>query len=379
MKSICISSAYYPPHLGGVELFTKNLAATLAARGIAVTVVTDGFNGAEPYEMEDNGVEVFRLSASDPSGRFPVLLRTKWSQAIWRELESRTFDAIVVNTRFYPLSLKMLDFAHGKGLRPILIEHGSSYLTLGNQVADQAIHAYEDGIARLVQRSNPLCYGVSQEAAEWVSHFGLDACGVIHNSIDAAAFRASASKRAFRDEFNMSTDTVMVSFTGRLIQEKGVWMCVEAARMMRGSNVEFMIAGDGPELQNLQREAPDNCHILGKLEHADVAALLSQSDVFCFPSSYPEGLPTSLLEAAASGCYIITAPVAGAREIVLDDDHGCVLHEVNTREVCAAIRECIDDPERVSRATAKCLSHVEREFSWDKAADDVLLAGMRSR
>ena len=130
MNSICISSAYYPPHLGGVELFTQNLAAALSAKGIAVTVVTNGFNGEEPFEIEENGVEVFRLPASDPSGRFPVLLRTKWSQAIWRELESRAFDAIVVNTRFYPISLKMMDFAQKQGIRPILIEHGSSYLTL---------------------------------------------------------------------------------------------------------------------------------------------------------------------------------------------------------------------------------------------------------
>ena len=59
-KTICIFSAQYLPHMGGVEQYTYNLAKALTKMGNKVTVVTSNVMNSETYE-ETDGIMVFRL------------------------------------------------------------------------------------------------------------------------------------------------------------------------------------------------------------------------------------------------------------------------------------------------------------------------------
>lgn len=372
--SILISSAYYPPHLGGVEVFTRSIARELASRGVAVTVVTSGVGDDAAHDGLDDGVEVLRAPAADPIGRYPVLSRMPSAGAFWAQLENRWFDAIVVNTRFYDLSLRVLKMARRKGIRPVLIEHGSDYLTFGNSVLDVPVRLYENTTAAAVRRADPACYGVSSAACSWLEHFCLHPQGTIHNSIDAAAFRSQASSRDFRAEEGIALDERMIAFSGRLIAEKGIWTLVEAARMLEGDSVRFLIAGDGPELDELRRRRPSNMSVLGRLSRKDMAALLMASDIFCFPSEYPEGMPTSLLEAAVCEAYIVGTPVGGMSEIVPDSAHGTVLKSADATECADALRAALSDEPGLRAGARRCRELVEREFSWQKAADDLLAA-----
>lgn len=370
---LCISSAYYPPHMGGVEVFTQSIAHELAGRGIGVCVVTDGVDGCG-IERAADGVEVIRMPAADPTGRFPLLARGSEAQRLWGDLAARDFDACVVNTRFYPLSLRMLELARRRDARPILIEHGSSYLSLGNPALDLGIHAYEHAIGARIRALGPACYGVSREACEWLSAFGLAARGTIHNSIDTAAFRAMSSGRDFRAEQGIPPDACLVAFTGRIIAEKGIWTLVDAARLLEKEPFYFIVAGDGPELGRLRARKPSNLKAVGRLSRADVSALLAQADIFCFPSSYPEGLPTSLLEATSAGAFIVTTPVGGAREIVPGPDYGRIVPDAGYAGIARAIVDAWSQPSLMRARARRCAERVEREFSWPKAADDLLAA-----
>lgn len=373
VTSICISSAYYPPHTGGVEVYTKSIAHELAKRGVAVTVVTSGVDDSPAHEFQDDGVEVFRLPAIDPIGRYPMLKASPQASRLWKGLTCRNYDAIVVNTRFYPLSLKMLGFAQKTGIRPVLIEHGSGYLTFGNPVLDLPVHAYENSTAIKVRAANPACYGVSREACEWMGHFGLKALGTIHNSIDIEGFKQQAAKRDFRKENDIPGDACLIAFTGRIIPEKGVWVLAEAARMLDPNTYRFLLAGDGADFEELKAKAPENMTLLGRLDRPNVAALLEAADIFCFPSA-SEGLPTSVLEAAACGAFIIATPVGGISEIIPNPEYGTVLQNQDSRECADAIRNAFADSDDMRRRAELCRQHIATEFSWEKAADDLLAA-----
>ena len=60
-KNFAIFSAQYPPHMGGVEIFTQSLARELSAHGNHVTVVANDTEGVGAGKTDEDGVEVFRM------------------------------------------------------------------------------------------------------------------------------------------------------------------------------------------------------------------------------------------------------------------------------------------------------------------------------
>ena len=63
--AIALFTAFYPPHMGGVERFASNLAAEIENQGnYHVVVVTSNVPASAGYEVAENGVEVFRLPCS---------------------------------------------------------------------------------------------------------------------------------------------------------------------------------------------------------------------------------------------------------------------------------------------------------------------------
>lgn len=374
-KSIAIVSAYYPPHMGGVEQYTQNLAAHIAALGCQVHILTCRINDEPEIEHATDGISIYRVPCHNISNRIPLLTATYRSSVAWRTFAEQHVDAYIVNTRFYPLSIAALRLAKAQCARAIVIEHGSAYLTLGNPLLDLALHRYEHHMAARVKRFNPPVYAVSEQSAAWLATFGLDAQGTIPNAIDAAAFRAQASERDYRNEFSLNASAPLVVFTGRLVPEKGAGVFAEAARFFEHhpSGIQFFMAGAGPEFDRLSKTAPSNLTLLGRLSQSDIAALLTQADIFCLPSA-SEGLPTSLLEAAVCLCYVITTPVGGASEVIGNQTYGTIIDQAIPDDLSAAIEAYLAAPDLHREKAEACCRHVERSFSWDASAQAALHA-----
>lgn len=179
MSCICIFSALYLPNMGGVERFTDSLAAELVAEGHSVIVVTNNIHGLSNREVLDNGVEVIRFPCKNfIDGRYPVPIKNGRHRELIADLGSRQVDGVLVNTRFYLHSLIGVRFAESKGLRAVVLDHGSAYLTLGSRLLDWAIERYEDGITAWLKRHDVDFYGISKKSVEWLGHFGIEAKGV---------------------------------------------------------------------------------------------------------------------------------------------------------------------------------------------------------
>jgi glycosyltransferase involved in cell wall biosynthesis len=73
-------------------------------------------------------------------------------------------------------------------------------------------------------------------------------------------------------------------------------------------------------------------------------ALLASVDIAVLPS-YREGLPKSLIEAAACGLPLIATDVPGCREAVVDEDNGLIVPVRNASALAAAIRRLHDNPQ----------------------------------
>lgn len=369
-KNLAIFSAQFPPHMGGIENFTRNLARALANRGNAVTVVTNDTNSIGiGWDREDN-FDVLRLPCVPlVDGRLPLPKPSAVRRELLKELDAREFDGVLVNARFYPHSLLGMKTARAKGLAPLVLDHGSAYLSFCNPVLDPCVRVYEHVMTTLGKRYKPRYFGISHKSVEWLRTFGIEAEGVISNSIDAAEFRECASKRDFRAELELDEDDFLVAFVGRFIPEKGLSAIIEASRTSELSNrrVVFALAGDGPLADEVKAAEGPNLCWMGRLGKDDVSALLQQSDALCLPSR-SEGFSTTLLEAGACGCPAVVTDIGGARELIPDEHYGTIIQSREAAAVISALAFVVDNRSVLLEQSQNCRRQVDGKFSWDKSA-----------
>lgn len=370
---IAIFSAQYPPHMGGIENFTQNLARALGNRGHAVTVVTNDTNSiGAGWDREDN-FDVLRLPCVPlVDGRLPLPKPSAVRRELLKELDAREFDGVLVNARFYPHSLLGMKIARARGLAPLVLDHGSAYLSFSNPLLDPCVRIYEHVMTALGKRYKPRYFGISHKSVEWLRTFGIEAEGVISNSIDAAEFRECASRRDFRAELELDKDDFLVAFVGRLIPEKGISAIIEASRTSELSNrhVVFALAGDGPLADEVKAAEGPNLCWMGRLGKDDVSALLQQSDALCLPSR-SEGFSTTLLEAGACGCPAVVTDIGGARELIPDEHYGTIIKSMAASSIIAAIVHLADNPLLLMEQRRDYQSLVEKNYSWNSTAESV--------
>ena len=279
---------------------------------------------------------------------------------------------MLVNTRFYLHSLVGVQFAENKGLRAVVLDHGSAYLTLGSELLDWVIERYEDGITAWLKPRDVDFYGISKKSVEWLGHFGIEAKGVISNALDAEAYRAQTSGRRFRKELGIDRPVLLVSFVGRLVVEKGIRPLLEAMGSLQSEGIYLAVAGEGPLKDEIEACGLPNVHMLGRLDSPDVAALLADSDVLCLPTR-SEGFATTLLEAAACGtpCLISNG---GAKELIPSSGYGFVEDDVTPDVIALILMSCAKGTVDLETMGRLSQLRVEKYYSWGYSARLVLEA-----
>ncbi len=179
-------------------------------------------------------------------------------------------------------------------------------------------------------------------------------------------------------------------FVGRLLGDKGVREFVEAARLLKaaGHQCRFQLLGfAGAANRSAIAEAEIAAWAAeGTVEHlgatADVRPHLARASAVVLPS-YREGLPRSLLEAAASARPLIATDVAGNREVIVDGVNGLLCEARSSQSLAAACEKFLRlGPEEQGRMGAASRRMVEERFSEEKVIDAYLHAlggALRSR
>ena len=369
-RTYAIFSAQYPPHMGGIEAFTQSISRALADLGNEVLVVTNDTEGLDAGISHEEGVEIMRLPCFPLiSGRFPLAKHDSSYRALLKDLDERHLDGVLINARFYFHSLLGMKVARRHGLRPVVLDHGSAWLSFSNPILDPVVRFYERSLTAIGKaKYDPAYYGISKKSSEWLKTFGIQSCGEITNSIDAAQFRALSSGRDFRAELGLG-DAFLVAFVGRLIPEKGVSALIEASESdeMRKRGVVFLLAGDGPLAATVNAAQGEGLHWLGRLNRPDISALLQQADVLCLPTR-SEGFSTTLLEASACGCPSIVTDVGGARELIPNGDFGTIIGSGTVASVLNAVKQLVDSPGLLNKQSTNCQSMAESSYCWEEKA-----------
>ena len=175
-------------------------------------------------------------------------------------------------------------------------------------------------------------------------------------------------------------DIVTVALVSRMLKEKGVLEAAAAIRRLRerGVAVELVLAGptdpDNPgslSAESLSALAAESgITWLGAV--ADVRAVWRRAAIAVLPSTYGEGVPKALLEAAACARPIIASDVPGCREAVRSGESGILVPPRDTDALAEAIASLVADPARRVAMGHAGRALVERCFSEEIVARETL-------
>jgi glycosyltransferase involved in cell wall biosynthesis len=155
----------------------------------------------------------------------------------------------------------------------------------------------------------------------------------------------------------------------RLLWDKGVGVLVEAARLLQKRiQARFVLVG-GPDPGNPQ--TVEQTHLEkwvneGIVEwwgwREDMKTVYQDSHIVTLPS-FGEGVPTALLEAAASGRPIVTTDVPGCREVVIDGSNGFLVPPKDAQALAEALYRLIADPDLRVKMGASGRKLIAERFS----------------
>ncbi len=145
---------------------------------------------------------------------------------------------------------------------------------------------------------------------------------------------------------------VKIAVVARMIEPKGIATAVSAFRRARefGADVELHLYGEPDPSNPLSfseaqlREWSQEPGICWHGHTQDVPAVWRDHHIALYLSHYREGLPRTLIEAAASGRPIVTAETSGCREFVRDGREGFMVAPGDVDGAAHAIKLLADDP-----------------------------------
>ncbi|MEM7454772.1 MAG: glycosyltransferase [Planctomycetota bacterium] len=252
----------------------------------------------------------------------------------------------------------------------------------GLPVILSALHStgWPDGVGRMNRLLTPATDGfiaVAESHAEFLvefEKFPTEKVFMIPNGIDTSRFVFSPESRTeWRSKLGIPEDSPVVGIVAALRPEKNHELFLRAAKNVRSrlQNAHFVIAGDGPEregLEKLTRELElESCvHFAGSI--SDIPGVLSMVDLFAL-TSHNEAKPVSILEAMSCTRPVVATDVGSVSESVLDGRTGYLVPEGNLAEMTQRWLDVLTDPESASRMGNSGRSHIIENSSLESMTE----------
>lgn len=176
-----------------------------------------------------------------------------------------------------------------------------------------------------------------------------------------------------------SDSAVRVLFLGTWIERKGTrelvdaWRRVAEARPDARLTLAGVVDGDRAQAQTSELERVE---VIESVARDELPALLARHDAFVLPSAF-EGLPLSMLEAAAAGLPCVVTAVCGNLDVFRradpGSDGGVLIPAGDSDALYRALAELIEDAES-RRLLGERARQRARVFTWARTAEETLLA-----
>ena len=172
---------------------------------------------------------------------------------------------------------------------------------------------------------------------------------------------------------------IKVLMASRLLKDKGVREFCEAARKIQEKynfKINFSLAGpiDYESPGYLTKEQIAEMCLSNKVEfignRSDLKDILAESHIFILPSYYAEGIPKVLLEAAASGCAVITTEHPGCRDAIIPGKTGMLIPPRDISSLINALVNMVSDRDLIESMGKAGRLMAEQKFCVSKVIEN---------
>ena len=347
------------------------IANALIDKGFEVFIGYGELRGADPKSLEEKGFKV-KFVPIQPGGiNFIKDLKTLY--CIWNFLKKVDPDIVHLVTIKPYLYGGIISRLMGV---PSLVSavSGLGTLFIGDNLKNKTLRLLLYPIYKLAfNHKNQKIILQNEDDLKTLEGWG------VLNSHKVRLLKGSGVELQNFTNFKDPEGIITVCFAGRLLKDKGVYEFISAARILkeRGFKARFFLAGD-LDINNPSGFSVDDLNRINKEEYVeflgyqkDISTLYQKSHIVCLPS-YREGLPKSLIEAAAAGRAIVTTDVPGCRDAIIPNVTGILVPPKDPLKLVDALQWLIENPqERISMGKAG-RKFAEKEFPIEKIVQNHL-------
>jgi glycosyltransferase involved in cell wall biosynthesis len=241
--------------------------------------------------------------------------------------------------------------------------HGWSFDRASSPLSRQLFVSLERFCGRMTHRM----LAVSPVLIENGIHHGITGCQYVvgRSGFDLGAFRCEKSTPAsVRAEVRIPSQACVIGTVMGLNHQKAPldWIALAANLCRRLTEPHFLIVGDGPLRDEVQRaidreKLAKNVHLVGM--RTDIPRMLRAMDVFVLTSHW-EGLPRVIFEAMSVGIPVVATRVGGVMELVKHEKTGLLAEPGDISMLTAHVVRLLRDPAFAGRL-ADAAAHSELE------------------
>jgi phosphatidylinositol alpha-1,6-mannosyltransferase len=371
MKSLLISSIYFPPEVGGISHFMAAIGSTLGGQQVCCLT---GVPAAEGTVKDVSGPKIYR--------RPTAFARAKYIQAIgW----GSTIAQIMLQERPRAVQLATVSEGYlGLWLRQwfklpfVIYAHGNEILGVIREGWPKP---------RLALQQADRVLANSQFTAELVQKVGVapDRIDIVHPGCDVDKLRPLQPRPALREKLLGARYRSKVILTvGNLVARKGHDLVLRALPRVRQSvpDITYLIVGDGPYRAQLETLASsigvrDYVIFASQIPDKDLTEIYALGDVFVMPSRAQleacdvEGFGLVFLEANACGKPVIGGRSGGIPDAIIDGQTGLLVNPHDQEDIALALIRLLTDSNLAHRLGEQGRLRVINSFSWPQVGERV--------
>ncbi|MEK7641462.1 MAG: glycosyltransferase family 4 protein [Patescibacteria group bacterium] len=363
---IVIATPIYPPEIGGPATYTKELCERLhGTHDITVVAYTDVGTAFE-------GTKLMPVSKRKPLPvRLPLYLLTLLKAArgadlvyVQNAMAAGLPTAIVCSVLRTPFVLKFVgDEAWERATqRRLTKKRLEEFLT--NPEGDWKIRAMMRVQGWVLRRAACVTTPSAYLSEELIKAYGVrrERSVVNYNAAEETEVLPFEPKPPIAHQ---------IAVTARLTAWKGIDGIIRAMAIVRKRfpDVRAVIAGDGPETENLKKLTQDlgvenNISFLGKVSRAETWHVRKNSSVYVLNSTY-EGLPHTVLTSFAAEIPVVATDISGTNEAIYHEQTGLLVKPGDDAALAAAIERLFTDQALCKKLVAGGTKLLHEKFSWE--------------